>query len=35
LVPSHADNDAAEATWPWHNVAANDHANVTSDQISM
>jgi hypothetical protein len=34
-VPSHASDDTVEATWPWHNVTADDHTNVTSGQISM
>jgi hypothetical protein len=34
-VLSHVGDGAAETTWRWHDVAADDHANVTSIQISM
>jgi hypothetical protein len=29
-VPSHASDGPDEATWPWRDVAADNHANVTS-----
>jgi hypothetical protein len=35
LVLSHVGDGTTEATWLWHDVAADDHANVTSGQISM
>jgi hypothetical protein len=34
-VPSHACDDVVEATWSWRDIATDDHANVTSCQISM
>jgi hypothetical protein len=35
LVSSHDGDGAIKATWPWHDVAADDHDNMISGQISM
>jgi hypothetical protein len=32
---SHAGDDATDVTWLWCDVAADDHANVTSGQICI